>query len=211
MFTVQQQNAAIAAAQFQQQVARGLESIYSAFATLMRCEANDRMLQELCREFMGADVAPDLDIFRNLLDLNQDVMKSLVQRPVEVTRQQLIEDILALLASKNGGRDGKYDQWNLKSEASRMASWSVDSLRARLHEIRTKQQMSTQSVASLKQMVADSRPTTGYPVLPKTVWSGTTHIPLNAATIRAMDAWEIKKYSRLYGQQQLNDRLRETA
>jgi len=55
---------------------------------------------------------------------------------------------LALLASKNGGRDGKFDSYNLQSEEKRMASWTLDALRIRLAEIKTKQRMSTLQSAS---------------------------------------------------------------
>ena len=47
MFTVQQQNAAIAAAQYQQQVAEGFEDIFSAYPTLLRCDANRKIISNI--------------------------------------------------------------------------------------------------------------------------------------------------------------------
>lgn len=190
-----------------------LAYVYQKHPTLVVCEANNRMIVELTADWSGPEIMPTPDAFNAMLAENgEEALSCLVRRPIEKIKQQLIDDILALLASKNGGRDGKFDQFNLRSEKTRMSSWSLDALRNRLQEIRVKQQMSTQPIAALKSFVADSRPnTTTYPALPKTVWNGTAHIPLNAATIKAMDAWEIKRYSRLYGQQQLNDRLKETA
>lgn len=209
MFTKDQQDRAIQAAHFQQAVARGIEQIYAAYPTLMRCDANAKLIVEYVRDFLGDDVAPDLDTFKNLMGLNPDLMSTLVHRAVEVTRQQLIEDILSLLASKDGGRDGKYDQFNLRSEKQRMASWSLDALRARLQEIRTRQQMSTRSVADLKQIVRDGRPETGYPALPKQVWTGSGHTLVDRAFFKSLDPFELKKYNRLYGTEQVNARIQQ--
>jgi hypothetical protein len=169
MFTKEQQDRAIEAAHFQQESARGLEQIFSAYPTLVRCDANKKLIQEYCREFMGDEVAVSLDTFRNFLDLNPGAWKSLVHRDVEVTKQQIIEDILTLLASKNQGRDGRFDSFNLRSEAKRMESWSVDALRARLAEIRSKQSLASKSTSELKQIVSDARrPTPQATVLPVT-------------------------------------------
>jgi hypothetical protein len=212
MFTREQQNAAIAAAHFQQETERGLEQIFSAFPTLVRCEANTRRIQELCRDFMGEDVAPSLDTFRNFLDLNPDAWKSLVHRPVEIMKRQIIQDILSLLASKDNGRDGKFDSFNLRSEAKRMESWSLDALRNRLNGIRTRQKMAATDLGTLKAFVADAhaykRRYPGYPELPRQVWNGTTHVPLNAAYIKALPSFELKKLVRLYSAEQVNSRLR---
>ncbi len=99
MFTVQQQNAAIAAAQFQQRVAEGLEDIFSAYPTLLRCDANRKIIVEHVRDFMECDFAPDLETFRNLIALNPDIMTTMVQRPVEVTKDQYIDEYIELLAA----------------------------------------------------------------------------------------------------------------
>jgi hypothetical protein len=215
MFTYEQQQEAVREAAFQQEVARGLENIFQAYPTILRCEANSRLIASMCREFHGADVAPSLDTFRSLVELNEGVLENFAQRPVERQKAQLVEDILDLLASKNNGRDGKYDSFNLKSEKTRMGSWSLDALRTRLNEIRTKQQMASQSVATLKAAVAEARADhrryPGFPELPKTVWWNGSHVPVNAAFFRGLDAFEIRRYNRLFSEKAVNDRIKETA
>ena len=210
MFTVQQQNAAIAAAQYQQQVAQGLEDIFSAYPTLLRCDANRKLITEHIRDFMECDFAPDLETFRNLIALNPDILSTMVQRPTEVTKAQYIDEDIELLAAHS-----RQDKYSLQSERNRLNHLSLEACRQKLDELKRRQKMAAFPVSDLKAYVADARrddrPYAGFPILPKTVWNGTTHIPLNATTIRAMDAWEIKRFSRLYGQQQLNDRLKETA
>jgi len=212
-----QAQAMINAAAFQQESQRGVQQIYAAYPTLLHCHANNHLIESLCREFMGQDIAPSLDTWRNIIALNPDVMESMMAtRPIDKQRAQITEDILSLLASKNDGRDGKFDAHNLRTEAKRMESWSLDALRLRAAEIRTKQGMSSQPVEQLKSFVADSRRDArrfpGYPDLPKSTWNAATgtHVPVNAAFFRSLDAFEIRRYTRLYSGDQVNERIKET-
>jgi hypothetical protein len=68
--------------------------------------------------------------------------------------------------------------------------------------------MAGQSVQQLKQLVADARPTPGFPTLPKTMWDSASgkHIAVDSAYLRSRDAWELKRLLRLYGEQ-VNQRL----
>jgi hypothetical protein len=73
--------------------------------------------------------------------------------------------------------------------------------------------MAGQSVSALKAMVADARADkrefNGFPQLPKSVWNGTTHLPVNAAFFKSLDGHEIRRYTRLYSLEQVNQRIRE--
>jgi len=186
--------------------------VYQKFPILIVCESNSRMIVELTERWAGPDIVPTPEAFLSMLDENgKDALSMLAQQPVERTKEQITQEILTLLASKNGGRDGKYDAYNLRSEEARMKSWSLDALRARLSEIRTKQRMVVQPVAALKTFVAESRrdtsPYPGFPQMPKEVWQDGKTVPLNALTIKAMSSYEVRRLARIYSDRQLNARL----
>jgi hypothetical protein len=204
-----QQNAAIQAAAYEQAKRDTIAYAYQKHPTLILCDANNRMIIELVERWAGTEVHPSPALFDSMLDENgPDALSMLARQPVERTKEQLIQEILTLLVSKNGGRDGKFDAFNLRSEEKRMASWSLDALRARLNEIRVKQRMAVQPVSDLKQIVRDARPDYNqWPQLPKTIWDGSKHVALDAAYIKRLDAWEIRRYQRIYGPQ-VNARLR---
>ena len=212
-FTTQvQQQRAIEAAALENAKKNLVAFVYQKFPTLIVCDANSRMIVELTERWAGPDIVPTSEVFMSMLDENgKDALSMLAQQPVERSKEQLREEILTLLASKNGGRDGKFDAYNLRSEEARMKSWSLDALRARLNEIRTKQRMAVAPVSALKTFVAESRrdtsPYPGFPQMPKEVWQDGKTVPLNAATIKAMSSYEIRRLARIYSDRQLNARL----
>jgi len=209
---LQQQNEAIEAAAYEQAKRNTIAYAYQKHPTLVQCDANNRMLIELVERWAGTEVQPSPALFDSMLDENgKDALSMLAQQPVERSKEQLREEILTLLASKNGGRDGKFDAYNLRSEEIRMKSWSLDALRARLNEIKVKQKMTVAPVSVLKTFVAESRRDTsrypGFPQMPKEVWQDGKTVPLNAATIKAMSSYEIRRLARIYSDRQLNTRL----
>lgn len=208
MFTVQQQNAAIAAAQYQQRVAEGFEDIFSAYPTLLRCDANRKIIIEHVRDFMECDFAPDLETFRNLIALNPDIMSTMVQRSVEVTKAQYIDEYIELLAAHS-----RQDRYSLESERKRLTHLSLEQCRQKLDELKRRQGMSSQSLASLKKVVADAhrveRPYPGFPNLPPSMWDGTKHVKVDADYLNRLaraDIFQFKKLVRLYGSIQIDDR-----
>jgi hypothetical protein len=207
--TLEDQQRAVHAAHFQQESARGLEQIFSAFSTLIRCESNTRLITSLCREFMGEDVAPSLDTFRSMVEINPEVMKTLATRAVERTREMLVEDILSLLKAKGIG----YDDFNLRAEENRLKHFSLEALENRLEEIRRKHRMASAPVPILKAIVADAHRNQGidgYPALPSSLWDGTKHVKVDADYLNNLartDLWQFKKLVRLYGSAQI-DRAR---
>jgi hypothetical protein len=186
---------------------------YQKYPKLVQCDANSKMIVELVRDWAGPHVHPSPALFDSMIDENgEEALKMLAQQPIERTKEQLIEEILGLIASKNSGRDGKFDDFSLKNEEKRMASWSLDQLRARLNEIKTKQRMSsTMSVPALKAYVKEQhrnqRKYPGYPDLPQTIWQDGRSVRLDASGIKALSSYEIKRLTRIYGDQQVNDRL----
>jgi hypothetical protein len=212
--TMEQQQAAINAAQLEQERRKTIELVYGKHQQMIRCLANERLIIEVIERFAG-EVVPSFGIFEDAILENPDEMKNFATQAVEKSKEQITEDILSLLSSKDGGRDGKFNDFNLQSEKSRMASWSLEALRVRLAEIKTKQHMATTPVSVLKAFVsdahADKRKYPGFPELPKQIWNGTDHVAVNASFFRRLDAHEVRRYTRLYSVEQVNDRIKETA
>jgi hypothetical protein len=127
----------------------------------------------------------------------------------EETKAALIDKIANLIASTNGGRDGKYDQHQLKTERGKMAHWSVQQLTDRLDEVVRRQTLAAKPIAELHKIVEAGRKYQGYPTLGKTkVPPGKVRaVAVDAAYLKSLDPWELKKLVRLYGIDQVNDRL----
>jgi hypothetical protein len=111
-------------------------------------------------------------------------------------KSEVIEEILSLLSAHS-----RRDEFMLKSERIRMAHMSLDALQSRLAELKFK--INAPPVATLKAFVADARADTrkysGFPELDKSV---------DAAHIKNLSTFELKKLIRVYSVQQVNARLR---
>jgi hypothetical protein len=122
-------------------------------------------------------------------------------KPEEV-KQELIETILQRLTSKNDGRDGLYNEFNLKSERIRISQWSISQLTDRLNKIVRKQSLNSKTTSELKQIVADAhqdhRKFPGFPDLDPSI---------GVAEIKAMSSEQLKKLVRLHSAEQVNARL----
>jgi hypothetical protein len=187
-----------------------IAAVYAEHQEFVRCEANNRAIIDACSRWANSDsVLPSVAIFNEAMAENPGEIKNFARQSEAITREQLTEQIIELLAAKGKG----HDVFTLKQEEKRLTMLSIPALRARLADLQIKAKMASIPVPALKAFVKDAhtdkRKYPGFPELPKTVWNGTAHVPLNAAAIKAMDAWEIRKYSRLYSQQQLNDRIKE--
>jgi hypothetical protein len=213
--SAEQANRMAEAASFEQAKRAVVAYVYAKHPEVIQCEGSQRMILELLIRWAGSDVYPTPALWESMLDENPDALKSLATQPLEKTKTQLIEDILLLLKSRNQGRDGKFDDWALRNEESRMKSWSIEALRTRLNEIRVKQRMSAQPVAVLKAVVADAhrdQGVDGYPRLPATMWSSEQgkFIQVDANYLNGLartDIWQFKKLVKIYGSAQI-DRTR---
>jgi hypothetical protein len=178
------------------------------------------MIIELVRDWAGSHAQPSPALFDSMIDENgEEALKMLAQQPVEKTKQQLIEDILMLIKSKDGGKDGKFDDFSLKNEEKKMASWSLDQLRARLHEVRTRQRMAVAPVSELKAYVKEqhSTPTCGCPrpcgfaALPTSMWSSALgrSVTVDAEYLNHLakhDKWDFARLVKLYGSHHVDAR-----
>ncbi len=120
-----------------------------------------------------------------------------IPSPVEA-KQDLISEILSLLSEHS-----RRDEFMLKSEESRMKHMSVGALQARLAELKYKIGAVSTPVSNLKAFVtesrADNRRHPGFPDLDKSV---------DAAHLKNLSTFELKKLIRMYSVQQVNARLR---
>jgi hypothetical protein len=123
-------------------------------------------------------------------------------RPARIPTQdekkaELIEEIISLLAAHS-----RRDKIMLKSEETRMNHWSLDALENRLSELKFKIDSVSTPISDLKSLVANSRADTrkypGFPDLDKSV---------DAAHIKNLSTFELKKLIRLHSVSAVNDRL----
>lgn len=121
----------------------------------------------------------------------------------------MTDSIIELLAT----RGKAHDEFSLKSERTRLATFQIPALRARLADLQVKAGMAGQSVQSLKALVAgahaDKRKFPGFPELPRQIWDGTRHVNVDAAYLKASDPFALKKFCRLYSVEQVSQRLAE--
>src|ERR1700741_1825256 len=117
----------VQAAQLERAKRDCIAAVYQKFPLIVRCEASERMLLEAVKMFAGWDVVPTYDLFLSALDENPEIMSTIATRSEERTRQQLIEDILALWAAKGKG----HDEFTLRIEGRRLATIFFPALWAR--------------------------------------------------------------------------------
>src|SRR6266513_2677054 len=152
-----QQQQAIEAARMEQAKRTCVAAVYATYPTMLQCEANERQILEMVLAWsQNPDDLPTNELFQSMLDENPDAIKTFATQAIERTKEQIRDEILTFRTSKNGGRDGKFDSFNLRSEEARMKSWSLDALRNRLNEIKVRQKMVQAPVSVLKSYLADA-------------------------------------------------------
>ncbi len=201
-----QQQAAVAAAQMENAKKQTVEAVYADHQDFVRCEANARAILAAIARWTGgsADVLPSKAVFDEALLENPEEINNFARQAIPVIHQQLVSEILTLLRAHS-----RRDEFMLKSEEARMKSWSVDALRIRLSELKTKIRMTAEPVSALKEMVAASRPNTDFPALPRQVWSSEQgkHVTVDSTYLKALDPFALRKFCRLYSTEAVNQRL----
>src|SRR5882724_9518986 len=95
-----QREAAIEAARMQQAKKDCIDAVYASRQDFVRCEANDRAIIETIEYWTGnPNVLPTKFIFDEALLENPAQINSFARQPVERSRQQVIEEIVELLAA----------------------------------------------------------------------------------------------------------------
>jgi hypothetical protein len=171
-------------------------------------DAAKKMLQEYM-DFTGPLSEDDFEFaYGNLRNSNR-IMPKQVPTPAEA-KAALIDGICDLLRSPDGtGREGKYSNFNLTALRKQMEHWEISALTARRDEIVRAQRMVKQPLPELKQIVREAHTDPGFPRLPKTIVPAgqVVAVPLDAAYIKKLEPWEIRRLSRIYGQAAVNARL----
>lgn len=178
-------------------------AVYNAHQDFVRCMANDKAIIDLIEQWTDYDsfVLPSAELFELALAENPDF--SFVRQSEAVTRAQLTKQIIALLEAHGKG----HDIFTLTNEKKRLATFTIPALRSRLEDLQRAARMARQPVAELRQVVVDARPNYGFPALPKTVWDGSKHVPLDASAFRSMSTFDLKRYCRIYGDAVVNQRI----
>jgi hypothetical protein len=167
---------------------------YRAHPELLQCEANDRAIIEAVRAWIqDPDVLPTPSLFEDALAANPELIKQFATQKIEKTKQQILDEIIDLLATHS-----RRDNAMLASERARMASWSLDQLRARLDELKFKISAAGTPVSDLKQFVKDSRPVVEAKILPA---------EYTAKRIKNLPARDIHQLIKDYGAPQVDARM----
>jgi len=201
--TLEQQNAAIESARVERAKSETLAQIYEEHQDWVRCIANDKMALETILRWVDYDdkVLPSKAIFDQAIFENPEQLKVFVRRPLEKIKQQLIEEILALLKAK--GKN--HDEFSLRQEGHRLALMSVPDLRTRLATLEANAKMAETPISEHRKTLQAAsaeyaRATYGYPALPD------EYTPERLKS-RSFPSSELKKLLRLYGNDQLLARL----
>jgi hypothetical protein len=127
-------------------------------------------------------------------------------------RAQLIEKICDLIASKNGGKDGKFDSYQLKSERIKMEFWSITELVNRLEEVMRRQTLASKPLTELHQIARgnkEERPYIGFATLASSIVPRGQIIAVSTREylnqIAKADIHAFKKMVEVYGSKQVDD------
>jgi len=169
------------------------------------CIANEKVF----REYMDfSDELTEADFDFAYGNLGDRVLAIQRVPTAEETKAALIDKIIERLQTTNN------KHWqiphNVQIERAKMQFWSLEQLTARLNEVVRAQTLNALSPEERQKIVVEARRYTGYPQLSKTVVRpGTVRaINLDAAYLRTLDPWDLKRLCRLYGTEQINARLR---
>jgi hypothetical protein len=208
--TLEDQRKAIEAAALENAKRETVAAVYQRFPLLVRCMGNDKQIIAIIDRWAeNPDLLPSIQLFEAAIEENPQEFASLAQQPEAKTRQQLLEQIIELLAAKGKG----HDAFTLNQEEKRLALLAIPALRARLADLQTKAHMASTPVPILKAIVADThrnQSIDGYPALPSSLWDGSRHVRCDADYLNGLaktDIWMFKKLVRLYGSAQI-DRAR---
>jgi hypothetical protein len=175
------------------------------------CTANELMLQEYL-DWTDDFTAADLDFALGNLAGRLQLAIQRIPTPAEV-KNSLISKIGKLTGASAAGTTFKLAVDGGKRvvvwTTAQLSQFSASQLTELLEELVRKQTLNAMSASELQKIVVEGRTYVGYPQLGKTVVrAGTIRaVVLDAAYLKSLDVWELKKYTRLYGVEQINARL----
>lgn len=204
---LEQAEAAVAAAKYENAKQQTRIQVYQKYERVLPCDANDRRISDIVDRWTGnnPDVLHSLFLFEEACAANPTEFNSLAKDSENNISAGLTNQIIDLLAAHGKG----HDQWSLNQERTRLKTFTIPMLRARLSDLQTKAHMAGQSMQQLKQVVADARPVPGYPTLPRQLFENGATVTVDANYIRHLDAYSLKRMCRIYSTEAVNQRLAE--
>jgi hypothetical protein len=145
-------NAAYAVAREQ-----GLRECYAAYPFILRCIANDGMIEEACNAILGVEkneVAPTLAAFRTAAEADPTILKGTNGIAIESVEQQklkILHDIEKLL-------DGIMSPFDLRTEIKKLSFQTLQQVQARRAQIIERQRLAKLPSSQIKQELKASRP-----------------------------------------------------
>jgi len=130
-------------------------------------------------------------------------------------KEELIDRICELIASKNNGRDGKFGEFELKAERGKLGHQSVQQLTQRLQEITRRQHMASGStakdfLADVRKAEAAANPYLPYELLPQRGIHRGEEVEFDAPFFRLLaktDIYTFKRFHNRFGGAQLTARM----
>lgn len=204
---LEQQQQALEAARYENAKRQTRIHVYQKYLRVLPCDANDQRISDIIDRWLNGnpDVLHSLAIFEEAIAQNPTEFNSLAKQLEALTCEQLIEQIIGLLATKGKA----HDDFSLKSERTRLKTFTIPMLRTRLADLQRAANMAGQPVQQLKQVVADARPVPGYPALPRQLFENGGTVTVDARYLRALDVYSLKRMCRIYSTEAVNVRLLE--
>jgi hypothetical protein len=204
---LEQQQKAVEAAKYENSKRQTRVHVYQKYLRVLPCDANDKRISEICDRWLygNEDILHDLKIFEAAIDANPSEFNSLAKQPEAKTCEQLTDSIIELLAT----RGKAHDEFSLRSERTRLSTFSIPMLRSRLADLQRGANLAGQSVQQLKQLVSDARPVPGFPTLPKQLYDNGQTVSVDARYLKALDTYSLKRFCRIYSTEAVNQRLAE--
>ena len=211
--SLEMQQQALEAAKYENARRETRLAVYRKYGTprkggvVLICQANDARISDIIDRWVNhnPDVLHSLDLFDAAIEANPTDYNSLAKDSEGNVREQLIEQILGLLAAKGKA----HDTFSLNQERTRLGTFAIPALRQRLSDLQRAAHMAGQSVQQLKQIVADARPVPGFPALPRQLFENGATVDVNARYLRGLDAYSLKRLCRIYSTDAVNQRLAE--
>jgi hypothetical protein len=205
---LEQQQQALEAAKYENAKRQTRVHVYQKYLRVLPCDANDKRISDIIDRWLNGnpDVLHSLAIFEEAIAQNPTDFNSLAKQIESVTCEQLIDQIIDLLATKGKA----HDDFTLRSERTRLKTFTIPMLRTRLADLQRGAHMAGQSIQQLKQLVADARPAPGLPALPRQLFENGVTVDVNAHYLRGLDAYSLKRLCRIHGVRAVNQRLAES-
>lgn len=145
---------------FEAQCQAGLEDIYKAYPTLVRCEATSKEIRRLIADFMEGtfqSTVPTQPLFDLMITTNGPC--GLPVKSIQDQCDELIDAICELLRNPQGGTSGgKYSDHNLKTYRTNVLRFQTkEALQARKAEILEAQRLAAMSPEAIKAQLKAQR------------------------------------------------------